>query len=126
MEYCNSQDICYRTIYIYNDLEISIPSLKYVYIYACLNFQENPNGKLSILVVMLLGTKLDSNQYLLPRSNITYLKILDQKSIFRNVVLDDGVKNRLSFSQKTIIQELITIILFLSFPCKDFKSYFYL
>ena len=71
--------------------------------YACLNFQENPNGKLSILVVMLLGTKLDSNQYLLPRRYITYLKILDQKSIFRNVVLDDGVKNRLSFSQKAII-----------------------
>ena len=83
--------------------------------YACLNFQENPNGKLSILVVMLLRTKLDSNQYLLPRSNITYLKILDQKSIFRNVVLDDGVKNRLSFSQKTIIYNKIIIILFCPF-----------
>ena len=31
MEYCNSQDICYRTIYIYNDLEISIPFKNYRY-----------------------------------------------------------------------------------------------
>lgn len=92
--------------------------------YACLNFQENPNGKLSILVVMLLGTKLDSNQYLLPRSNITYLKILDQKSIFRNVVLDDGVKNRLSFSQKAIIYNKIIIILFLSFRYNYFNVIF--
>ena len=70
--------------------------------YACLNFQENPNGKLSILVVMLLGTKLDSNQYLLPRSNITYLKSWTKKVFLEMSFWTTGLKIDFHFLKKPL------------------------